>query len=254
MSVPVKNIPIGLKNVVTSFSEGGSLTFSSITLLPGTQPESDPSSFTRNWNFNIAGRIKASNPIASFDITMDLSNVEPTYFIDFEGPLIGTLQVGSKLYPSDKLVALTSDNTSKTITLSVSLKCPRSSFLFNLNGIVADGGSSITACGCPSKNTTLTVNGESYTVSTCSFTSNNGAQVMTTSAVTLNASTSNDCAWTCAYLCECPNVGTTVTATNGVTYTVSSCSVGPGCSNTVSTTTGETLVASSTSCGIWVLQ
>lgn len=252
MSVPVKNIPIGLKNVVTSFSEGGSLTFSSITLLPGTQPESDPSSFTRNWNFNIAGRIKASSPIASFDITMDLSNVEPTYFIDFEGPLIGTLQVGSKLYPSDKLVALTSDNTTKTITLSVSLKCPKSSFLFNLNGIVADGGS--TACGCKTEGTTLTVNGESYTVSTCSFTSNNGAQVVTTSGVTLNALTSNGCAWTCATVCECPAVNTSVTATNGQSYTVSSCAFSPGCSNTVSTTTGETLVASSTSCGNWVLQ
>jgi hypothetical protein len=143
MSVPVKNIPIGLKNVVTSFegvSESSELHLSSITLFPGSQP--DPTAtFVRNWNFNIAGKI-VSTGISSFSIVMDLSEVVPSYVIDFKGALYGTLQIGSHLYASDKHIVLVPDNEKKQITLVVTLECPRKSFVFSLNSTISDGGSS----------------------------------------------------------------------------------------------------------------
>lgn len=142
MSVPAKNTPIGLKNVVTSF-EGVSdseLYLSSITLFPGSQPE-PTATFVRNWNFNIAGKI-VSTGISSFSIVMDLSEVVPSYVIDFKGALYGTLQIGSHLYASDKHIVLVPDNEKKQITLVVSLECPRKSFVFTLNSTISDGGSS----------------------------------------------------------------------------------------------------------------
>ena len=97
MSVPIQNIPIGLKNVVTTFegfSGSSDLILSTVTVFPGTQPEAE--GFVRNWNFVISGVLTSPEPISTFTIHMDLSKVSPTYLIKFEGPVNGTLQIAKQ--------------------------------------------------------------------------------------------------------------------------------------------------------------
>jgi len=67
MSVPVQNIPIALKNVITTFegfSGSSDLILSTITVFPGTQPETE-GGFVRNWNFVISGALTSPELIVT---------------------------------------------------------------------------------------------------------------------------------------------------------------------------------------------
>jgi len=153
MSVPVENIPISLKNVVTTFegfSGTSNLILSTITVFPGTQPEVG-NSFIRNWNFVISGAITSPEPVSTFTIHMDLSKVAPSYIINFSGPVNGTLQIAKKsknrnikLYSTFQYVAFVANNTTKTIELVVTVPCPSKNFYFNIDSYVADSGSNKT--------------------------------------------------------------------------------------------------------------
>jgi hypothetical protein len=139
MSIANQNIPIGLKNVTTSFTgfEGrGQLLFSSITLLPATQYGG-----TRNWNFNITGKVSAEIATSSFDIIMDLSDVSPQYNIIFGTLLYGTLQVGNKIFPANKYIQLEYSNISKYIILHITMPCAKKDFTFCINATVGDSAS-----------------------------------------------------------------------------------------------------------------
>lgn len=152
MSVPVQNIPIALKNVVTTFegfSGSSDLILSTITVFPGTQPETE-GGFVRNWNFVISGALTSPEPISTFTIHMDLSKVSPTYLINFQGPMNGTLQIAKKsknknvkLYSTFQYVAFVSNNITKSIQLIVTVPCPSKNFYFNIDSYVADSGAGL---------------------------------------------------------------------------------------------------------------
>jgi hypothetical protein len=136
MSIANQNIPIGLKNVTTSFTgfEGrGQLLFSSITLLPATQYGG-----TRNWNFNITGKVSSEIATSSFDINMDLSDVYPQYNIIFSTLLYGTFQVGNKIFPANKYIQLEYSNISKYIILHITMPCAKKYFPFCINATIGD--------------------------------------------------------------------------------------------------------------------
>lgn len=116
MSIPDRNLPIYIDNFTVSIKDGQK-NWASLCLNP------TDTDFRRVWNFVLSANMFPTNEVQRH-ITYDLSAVQKTFFIDFEGPVQGFITWKGKVWDASRYMSYTYTETETTSVILFEFSIP----------------------------------------------------------------------------------------------------------------------------------